>query len=250
MNLGEGFKGWVKRVAHKGARRAILISRLKMWIDALIAVWHRVFGFPAVYFGPGVKLIGISRMAIGRNSAIGARSWLNVNERGLAKDALVIGNNCFVGQDSFFTVGRSIRIGDFCLTARGCAFLGSAHVYTDPTVPYLLTGTTEDIDIFVGANCFFGYAAMVIGNVRIGHGSVIGAGAEVRQDAPPYSLLVGRPAKVVKRFDFGRKEWIRWPAENYVEGPDEDELLQLLTKDRNWFALPLAAAAGGLFDIP
>jgi len=228
----------------------MLVSRFKMWVDALVAIRRRLFAFPSVYFGPAVKLIGVSRIRIGRNSAIGARSWLNVNERGLAKDALVIGENCFLGQDTFLTVGRSIRIGDFCLTARGCAFLGSAHVYTDPTVPYLLTGTTEDIDIVVGPNCFFGYGATVLGNVRIGHGCVIGAGAEVRQDAPPYSLLVGRPAQVVKRFDFVRKEWVRWPTLDYVEGPAEEELIRLLRKDRHWFALPLAAAAGGRFDIP
>lgn len=250
MSRKSKLKELVKRVANSGPRTAMLVSHSKMWIDAALAIKRRLFAFPSVYFGPSVKLIGVARISIGKNSAIGARSWLNVNERGLEKNALVIGENCFLGQDSFLTVGRSIRIGDFCLTARGCAFLGSAHVYTDPTVPYLQTGTTEDVDIVVGPNCFFGYGAVVLGNVSIGHGCVIGAGAEVRHDAPPYSLLVGRPAQVVKRFDFARRQWVRWPDPNYVEGPSEDELLRLLRKNRNWFALPLAAAAGGGFDIP
>ena len=46
-------------------------------------------------------------------------------------------------------------------------------------------------------------------NVTIGKHCIIGALSVVNKDIPPYSLAVGAPAKVVKRFDFNRREWIR-----------------------------------------
>jgi len=123
-------------------------------------------------------------------------------------------------------------------------------VYADPLIPYLLTGTTDGADIFVGVNCFFGYAVRVQGNVRIGHGCVIGSGADVRADIPPFSIVVGQPAKVIKRFHFGQMEWVKWPCDDFVEGPPEEEYLRALKSNRSYFPMPLAAASGGYSDVP
>ena len=104
---------------------------------------------------------------------------------------LVIGDNCLVlGRRNFFSVGRSIILRDlYCLTAMNCAFIGSSHRYDDPMSAYMTTGVTLDADIYVGANCFFGYGSQVIGNVRVGHGCVIGAGTLIRSDIPTISWL-------------------------------------------------------------
>lgn len=46
--------------------------------------------------------------------------------------------------------------------------------------------------MFVGPN------VVIIGGVTIGHHAVIGAGAVVSQDVPPYGVVVGNPARVIK----------------------------------------------------
>jgi lipopolysaccharide O-acetyltransferase len=46
-------------------------------------------------------------------------------------------------------------------------------------------------------------------NVTIGKRCVVGALSVVNGDIPPYSLAVGSPARVVKRFDFEKTEWVR-----------------------------------------
>jgi acetyltransferase-like isoleucine patch superfamily enzyme len=214
---------------------------------------HAAFGrrvrFPVVTMGKDVKLIGIRRMAIGRNTVIGSGSWLNVNRIDGANIALHIGENCFIGQDNFVSVGAAVTLRDYCLTTRYCDFLGSAHVYADPCQPYLKTGTTDKDSIYVGVNCFFGLGTRVMGNVRIGHGCVIGAGAEVRADIPPFSLVVGNPARVLRRFDFGKREWVNWPAADYVEGPAEDVYLETLRQAHRWVIHPLSAALRGGRDV-
>ncbi len=46
-------------------------------------------------------------------------------------------------------------------------------------------------------------------NVTIGKHCIIGALSVVNKDIPPYSVAVGSPARVVKRFDFEKKEWVK-----------------------------------------
>jgi len=57
-------------------------------------------------------------------------------------------------------------------------------------------------DIIVGNDVWFGYDSFIRGGVNIGHGSIIAMRSTVVKDVPPYSIVAGNPAKVVKmRFD-------------------------------------------------
>lgn len=196
-----------------------------------------------------VKLIGARRIHIGMNTAIGARSWLNVNNFSGVEPALVICDNCFIGLENFFTVGKRIVIREYCLTTKSCSFIGSSHLYGNPMMPHIATGTTDHSTIYIGVNCFVGYHACIMGNVNIGHGCIIGANAIVHTDIPPFSLATGDPAKVVKRFDFAVYKWVNWPSECYTDGPSEEEYLQYLRARFGYHMLPFSAA-GTFRDLP
>ena len=64
--------------------------------------------------------------------------------------------------------------------------------------------------VHIGADSWIAYGACVLPNVTIGKHCIIGALSVVNRDIPPYSVAVGSPAKVVKRYDFDRKEWVKW----------------------------------------
>jgi acetyltransferase-like isoleucine patch superfamily enzyme len=235
-------KSAVRVLANRSAWAAYGFSRSLGWARALQAFVGRLYRFPLVVMGSRVKLVGMRGMRIGRNSVIASGSWLNVNQVQPEQPTLTIGENCFIGQDNFFSVGRRITIRDYCLTARYCSFIGSAHIYADPFKPYLKTGTTDSDSIYIGVNCFFGLRATVIGNVRIGHGCVIGAGTEVRSDIPPYSLVAGSPARVLRRYDMRSHTWVKWPADDFAEGPCEEEYLAMLQASHRWLIQPVSAA--------
>jgi hypothetical protein len=114
---------------------------------------------------------------------------------------------------------------------------------------YMVSGITPDADIYVGTNCFFGYGAQVLGNVRIGHGCVIGAGAVVRSDIPPFSLVVGSPARVIKRFDFFVNKWVPWPCENFAEGPAETEYTEHLRQQHGFVIQAISIAASSFGNL-
>lgn len=64
--------------------------------------------------------------------------------------------------------------------------------------------------IVIGNDVWIGADVTLLGGVKIGNGAVIGAGAVVAKDVPPYAVVVGNPARVIKyRFDEATIEWLQ-----------------------------------------
>jgi acetyltransferase-like isoleucine patch superfamily enzyme len=180
---------------------------------------------------PRSQIIGRANVSIGENSCISANCWLNVNDRSPGREGISIGSNCFIGRDNFFSSGRSIRLRDYCLTTIGCRFICSTHGTADPRIPYAASGITATDSILIGPNSFFGAGALVLGNVTIGHGCVIGAHSLVSSDVPPFSVVVGNPGRVVRRYSFSEGAWLpieRLTAASLSGNPDEEEYVAAL----------------------
>jgi virginiamycin A acetyltransferase len=125
-------------------------------------------------------------------------------------------------------------IGRFCALAAGVRFLlpGANHADRGPsTFPFGIFGppwdSTMDLvlsapsrgDTVVGNDVWLGYDALVLPGVRIGHGAVVAAASVVASDVPPYAVVGGNPARVVRRrFEeedverLLRAAWWDWPA--------------------------------------
>jgi acetyltransferase-like isoleucine patch superfamily enzyme len=63
--------------------------------------------------------------------------------------------------------------------------------------------------IVVEDECWIGANAVVTAGVTVGKHSIVAAGAVVTKNIPPYSVAVGNPARVIKQYDFEKKEWVR-----------------------------------------
>lgn len=132
-------------------------------------------------------------------------------------------------------VGDKLVIGKFCALARGVRFImnGANHKLSGfSTYPFQIFGngwevvmpTPEELpyrgDTVVGNDVWIGYDALVMPGVHIGDGAIIAARAVVTRDAPPYSIVGGNPARVVKqRFpdpvvaELLAIRWWDWPVE-------------------------------------
>jgi virginiamycin A acetyltransferase len=127
-------------------------------------------------------------------------------------------------------------IGRFCAIASGVRFVlpGANHADLGPsTFPFgifgppwaertmdLVMGPRSRGDTVVGHDVWFGYAALVLPGVTIGHGAVVAAASVVAADVPAYAVVAGNPARVVRRrFDDGdvarllRAAWWNWPID-------------------------------------
>jgi acetyltransferase-like isoleucine patch superfamily enzyme len=127
-----------------------------------------------------------------------------------------------------FTIVGSISkvvIGDYCSIAEGVTiFIGHEH-RTDWVTTYPLNGDGNEHlaskgDVVIGNDVWIGRNATILSGVTVGDGAVIGACALVTKDVPPYAIVGGVPAKVLKyRFTpeqiaaLQRIQWWEWPTE-------------------------------------
>ena len=110
-----------------------------------------------------------------------------------------------------FNKGEHLRIGNFCSIASNVMFVLNAdhNLDTISTFPYKVKCLKTDKyeantkgDIVVGDDVWIGYGSTIMSGVHIGQGAVIAAGAVVTKDVPPYAIVGGVPAKVIRyRFD-------------------------------------------------
>lgn len=126
-------------------------------------------------------------------------------------------------------------IGKFCSIAHGARFIMNSANHTlkslstypfpifghewDETMPVAETWDNKG-DIQIGNDVWIGYEAVILAGVTIGDGAIIGTRAVVTKDVPPYAIVGGVPAKLIKkRFDdptieaLLKLQWWDWPVE-------------------------------------
>lgn len=200
-----------------------------------------------------VHVLGWRSVQIGDNTSIGEGTCININNRSVPGLKVLVGNNCFVGRRNFFNNGQTIIISDYCMTSIDCRFNGADHIFSNPFLPYISTGVAADKTIYIGTNCWLGIGVTVLGHVSIGHGSIVGAGALVTKDLPPFSLAVGNPAQVIKRFDMISRAWIivrDFTPEMDALLPDEATYLLQLRHNKPRISMAFAAAGKSKGDLP
>lgn len=134
------------------------------------------------------NLISIgNRVAIERNVDIGC----------LEDTQIQIDDETFIGPNVCIAGPGNIKIGKNCLIAPHTGIFANNHQFAELSVPIKCQGVTRK-GIIIEDDCWLGHRVTVLDGVTIGRGSVIGAGAVVNRDIPPYSVAVGVPARVIK----------------------------------------------------
>lgn len=106
------------------------------------------------------------------------------------------------------TIIGPVFIGNQVILAQNVTISGLNHKYDDISKPILAQGITTSL-VVVGDESWIGANAIITAGVHIGKHCVVGAGSVVTKDIPDYSVAVGNPAKVVKRYDPCKQVWIK-----------------------------------------
>lgn len=187
---------------------------------------------------------------------------LNKNKKNIVIDGALIGSNVEINEGvKFFgesicvgnvKIGRytsingpstricagdnGIEIGSFCSIASGVVIQEDLHKYDRVTSYYIASHMFKDKtikesyskgkiliedDVWIGAN------SIILSGVTIGRGSIVGAGAIVTKNIPPYSIVVGTPAQIIKkRFSeetikmLNESKWWTWDLEKIIQKKD------------------------------
>ncbi len=137
----------------------------------------------------------------------------NKNNKTIAKNMFPI-NSVVVGDYSYgdinliaFNTEHKLYIGRFVSIANDVMFILDSEHHTNhfSTYPFKVQILNENKsesfskgNIVIGDDVWIGARATIMSNVNIGQGSIVAAGALVTKDVPPYSMVGGVPAKIIK----------------------------------------------------
>ena len=165
----------------------------------LVAGAFDSFGANSVLQLP-IRLSGEQRIAIGSRVFVGAGCWFQVLKGESDGVALTIGDGSAIAGYCVLSAAASIRLGRDVALARNVYIADHTHAYDDPTRPIHEQGITQVKPVEIADGAWLGENVVVLPGVRVGRGSVIGANAVVTKDIPDYSLAMGAPARVIRRF--------------------------------------------------
>lgn len=120
---------------------------------------------------------------------------------------ILIGDRCYIG--FFFTIlnGSTVRIGNDVLFASHVIITSENHgIDPESAIPYM-DQTLSSKPVEIGDGCWIGEKVCIMPGVTIGKKSIIGGGSVVTKSIPDYSIAVGNPARVIKRYNFKTHLW-------------------------------------------
>jgi acetyltransferase-like isoleucine patch superfamily enzyme len=133
---------------------------------------------------------------------------------------LNIGNDSSVEQNVHIVCHSRIHIGERVAISANCCILDVTHTYEDVPNLIKIVDRIRDENSFVeiGDDTLIGYGAVILPNVSIGKHVVIGSNSVVTRDIPDFTVAVGSPARIVKRYEPASARWVRVPGEVEVKG--------------------------------
>ncbi len=148
---------------------------------------------PNCVFETGVLVFHPENIELGENVYVGHQAIL----KGYHRNTMRIGDETWIGQQSFLHSAGGIDIGARVGIGPGVRIITSAHGEVGRDTP-ILSSPLEFAPVVIEDDCDIGVSATILPGVRIGRGAQIGAGAVVTEDVPPYSIAMGVPARVTR----------------------------------------------------
>ena len=152
-----------------------------------------------------------SHMKIGNSVRIDRGAWINIPEPPQTDEpTIIMENGCGIGRGVQISAKNRIHLERDVIVAGYSFITDHNHVFEDVTVPLARSGITEGGTIRIEEECWLGFGVTVVcsqGELVIGKHSVIGANTLVTRSIPPYSIVSGNPARIVKQFHPEKQTW-------------------------------------------
>ena len=174
-------------------------QKLGVWWGRRLALRHKKVSVSATaVLSPEARIHPREgAIVIGDNCVAGPGAIIQGNVR-MGSNCSVQAYSILVGYGNETASEGVIRLGDNVRIASHCMLIAGNHNFSDISRPIARQGLTHK-SITIEDDVWIGGRVNITAGVTVGRGSVIGAGAVVTRDIPPYSVAVGTPARVIKK---------------------------------------------------
>lgn len=146
-----------------------------------------------------MDVLPFNQFSLGKNSTIEDFSTVN---NGVGD--VIIGDRSRIGLGC--VVIGPVKIGNDIMFAQNIVVSGLNHGYQDVNTPISLQ-PVETKQIVIEDNVWIGANAVITAGVIIGKQSIVAAGSVVTKSVPPFTIVGGNPAKILKSYNFSTKTW-------------------------------------------
>lgn len=176
--------------------------RPRWWIRTFVnPFFHKISRKSVIRWTTRLDIFPYNRFEVGQYSIIESYTLI---ANGVGD--VVLGENVLIGVGCQIT--GPVSFGNDILLAQNVVMSGLNHDYEDVTKPIVKQGFSAT-PITVEDGVWIGAGAIITAGVTIGKNAVVGAGSVVTKDVPPFSVVVGNPARLVKQYDPFSKTWER-----------------------------------------
>jgi len=145
-------------------------------------------------------------ISIGQNVNIGnscritvSTDFCGLSTKSKTKTKIKIGNHVDIGNNTFISANNNIQIGNHVIMAPLVFITDHDHGFLNITKNLHQQPLTENGFVKIEDNVFLGVKCSILKNVTIGTHSVVGANSVVTKNVPPFSIVAGNPAKIIKK---------------------------------------------------
>lgn len=174
----------------------------------LYAPFFGKFGMPS-YLGKPIFLKGLRNVFIGKKVRILPHLRMETHKGGTIR----IDDDVVISQNVHLTSAGNLIIGKSSLILANVFITNIDHDYTEIGVHVLKQKITVK-ETLIGENCFIGMGAAVMAGTVLGKQCIVGANAVVRGVFPDYCVIVGSPAKIIKKYNPETKLWEKIPDDH------------------------------------
>jgi acetyltransferase-like isoleucine patch superfamily enzyme len=161
---------------------------------------HKIKAGKTLIIGDNVEINALSKegIVLGDNVTIHRNTIIECT--GVIRNlgiGLEIGNNVGIAQNSFLQVRGKVKICNNVILGPGVSIFSESHNYSALNQYIKDQGETR-AGVIIEDGVWIRSGAIILDGVIIGHNSIVAAGSVVNKNVPPYSIVAGVPAKIVK----------------------------------------------------
>lgn len=166
-------------------------------------------GGKGVELGKNIQSLGSGKLVCGDKCRLHDNVSFCFNPINGNTPEIRIGKGASIGKYNDFGCSLLIEIEEMVITAPFVHFTDRNHCYEDIDTPIMYQPTSVKGPIKIGAGSWLGFGVQVMSGVTIGKHCVVAAASVVTKDIPDYSVAGGNPAKILKRYNFEAKKWVK-----------------------------------------